>query len=84
MNMNAPVTPQQTDKYAAASTLDHCSFSVDSETLQSESLDQLQFSAANKPWSLAMRTSRGSSLIDGEDIEHDDELPLNQMSGSMR
>ena len=76
--MNAPVTPQQMDKYADVSTPDYCSFSVEAET--SASLDQLEFSSVHKPWSLDMRTSRGSSLIDDEG---DDELPLNQMDAQI-
>ena len=66
------------------STPDYCPFSVEIEPSSSHSFDHLRLSTVNKSWSMAMRTSiRGSSLIDGEDNDVEDELPLNQMDADI-
>lgn len=79
------ISPPRIDmhKFPSASTPDYCPFSVEVEPSCSNSFDYLRLSTVSKSWSLAMRTTGSSNLIDTGDSEDkddaDDEFPLNEM-----
>jgi len=78
------------NKFPPTTTPDYCPFSVEVEPSSSHSFEHLRLSTVNKSWSLAMKTTHSSNLIDMGDMadcedkeETDDEFPLNQIDADI-